>query len=455
MTAPLTSPIASQIPSPPGAGLAVQPLPFPSRLESILLYGTFSLLMFGPLAFGAVEWWSLFIMEAGPALLLLLWCVRQFLSKELQLANHPLFPPMLVFAALIGVQIAAGRSAYRYSTVSQGLLYCAYGIFCFLINQNLRRTRQVRTLAIILSVYGFVVAAFALIQSISSNGKLYWLRIPQQGGWIYGPYVNHNHYAGLMEMLVPIPLVFCLTRFARGPRKAMAAVSAALMASTIFLSGSRGGMVAFSVQMAILASLLTVKHTHRRTMIGLALFLMTVVGLLAWVGGAELTHRLATVDTETRTELSGGTRMSINRDGLNMFAHRPMLGWGLAVFPDVFPEFRTFSTNFFINHAHNDYLQLLTEMGALGFVTMLWFVVTVYRQSVAKIRNWTERPNGAVAVATLLGVSGILVHSFVDSNLQIPANAALFYVLCTLGAMEAHFGNPRRTSRHNSSDLSS
>jgi len=112
MTAPLTSPIASQIPSPPGAGLAVQPLPFPSRLESILLYGTFSLLMFGPLAFGAVEWWSLFIMEAGPALLLLLWCVRQFLSKELQLANHPLFPPMLVFAALIGVQIAAGRSAF-------------------------------------------------------------------------------------------------------------------------------------------------------------------------------------------------------------------------------------------------------------------------------------------------------------------------------------------------------
>lgn len=91
---------------------------------------------------------------------------------------------MLVFAALIGVQIATGRSAYRYSTVSQGLLYCAYGIFCFLINQNLRRTRQVRTLAIILSVYGFVVAAFALIQSISSNGKLYWLRIPRQVGYM-------------------------------------------------------------------------------------------------------------------------------------------------------------------------------------------------------------------------------------------------------------------------------
>src|SRR5438094_9623526 len=136
----------------------------------------------------------------------------------------------------------------------------------------------------------------------------------------------------------------------------MAAVSAALMARTIFLSGSRGGMMAFSVQMAILASLLTLKDIHRRTMIALALFLMAVVGRLVWVGGAELTHRLVTVDTETRTELYGGTRMSINRDGLSMFAHRPMLGWRLAVFPDVLPEFRTFSTNFLINHAHTDYL---------------------------------------------------------------------------------------------------
>ena len=51
--------------------------------------------------------------------------------------------------------------------------------------------------------------------------KLYWIRTPRFGGWIYGPYVNHNHYAGLMEMLAPIPLIFALTRRARGPRKAL------------------------------------------------------------------------------------------------------------------------------------------------------------------------------------------------------------------------------------------
>ena len=95
------------------------------------------------------------------------------------------------------------------------------------------------------------MASFALLQGLSATTRLYWLRTPRMGGWIYGPYVNHNHYAGLMEMLVPIPLVFSLTRGARGPRKIMAGMAAALMASTIFLSGSRGGMLAFVVEMGI------------------------------------------------------------------------------------------------------------------------------------------------------------------------------------------------------------
>src|SRR5205807_10202736 len=124
------------------------------------------------------------------------------------------------------------------------LIYCSYGMLCFISGQTLLRNSQARKLALILSIYGSVLAAFALVQGISSNGRLYWMRQPRMGGWIYGPYVNHNHYAGLMELLVPIPLVFSLTHGARGRRKLLATVAAAVMASTIFLSGSRGGMAA-------------------------------------------------------------------------------------------------------------------------------------------------------------------------------------------------------------------
>jgi O-antigen ligase len=138
--------------------------------------------------------------------------------------------------------------------------------------------------------------------------------------------------------------------------------------------------------------------------------------------------------------------MSINRDGLRMFLKRPVLGWGLGAFPVVYPQFRTFYTNFFVNEAHNDYLQLLVEMGLLGFATMLWFLVTLLRNAIKKMKNWHGDMSGAVTLACVLGVSGILVHSAVDFNLQIPANAALFYVFCTIAAAEP-FAQPARKRR--------
>ena len=80
---------------------------------------------------------------------------------------------------------------------------------------------------------------------------------------------------------------------------------------------------------------------------------------------------------------------------------------------------------------------------------MLWFLAAVVRSALRKLDRWMDDINGGVTLAALLGVIGILVHSFVDFNLQIPANAALFYVLCAIAAMEPRFNPPRRkTVRH-------
>lgn len=419
-----------------------------SALDSVIFYGVFVLLMFGPLAFGAVEAWAIFILEAGAALLLMLWAVRQSRSSELSLARNPLFAPMLAFALLVSVQLATGRTAYRYETISTALLYCAYGMLCFLLIQTMRHTAQVQVATRMLTIYGFVLASFALIQGLSSTSRLYWIRTPRFGGWIYGPYVNHNHYAGLMEMLAPVPLIFALTRGAAGPRKTMAAAAAALMAGTIFLSGSRGGMLALIVQCVVLTVIVIRRQKSRKIVVAVGVSLVIAVGLLAWLGGGELSHRLASIHSETRTELSGGTRIEIDRDALKMFARKPLLGWGMGTFPDVYPQFRSFHTNFFINEAHNDYLQLLVETGGLGFATMLWFLWSVYRNGAKKLSNWPEDANGATALAALIGVTGILVHSLVDFNLQVPANAAFFYVFCAVAAMEPKFGKSRRKASH-------
>jgi len=106
----------------------------------------------------------------------------------------------------------------------------------------------------------------------------------------------------------------------------------------------------------------------------------------------------------------------------------------LGTFPVVYPQFRTFYTNFFVNEAHNDYAQLLAEMGLLGFSTLVWYMIILYRQVRRRLGKWSTDVSSAVTLSCTLGVIGILVHSFVDFNLQIPANAALFYVSSTIAA---------------------
>src|SRR5271165_6312616 len=247
-----------------------------------------------------------------------------------------------------------------------------------------------------------------------------------------------------MEMLAPIPLVVSLTRLAPPKVRAVAAAAAAIMVGTIFLSGSRGGMLAIFAEIVILATLLVKQKRGLRTAVGIGVFLAIVIGLLVWIGGAELSQRIATAGPG-HSDLSSDIRAYINRDGLRMFLKKPVLGWGLGTFPIVYPQFRTFYTNFFVNEAHNDYLQLLVEMGLLGFGTMLWFLLTLYARAIKKIGNWTGEIGGATALACVLGLSGILVHSVFDFNLQIPANAALFYVLCTVA--------DRKSTRLNSSHV--
>ncbi len=404
------------------------------RLGNILLYGTFGLLMFGPLAFGAVEPWAIFILETGAVTLALVWLARQRLEQELTIEWNPLFLPMAAFGLLIAGQIVFRKSAYLHDTFSQAILYVAYAILCFVSTQSLLRASQARKLGVILGFYGFVLATFSLLQGIAPNGKLYWVREPRLGGWIYGPYVNHNHYAGLMELLIPIPLVISLTHLAHERERLAAGIAAAVMTGTVFLSGSRGGMLAVLAEFLLLAILLTRQKRGVRTAVGVGVFAIVLLSLLTWLGGKELTTRIFSIGKESRTEISGGMRISIDRDGLAMFRQKPVLGWGLGAFPIVYPEFRSFYTNFFVNEAHNDYLQLLTETGVVGFGVMVWFVFVLYRAAVPKIANWTSSVTGSLTLACTLGVTGILVHSFFDFNLEIPANAALFYVLCSLAA---------------------
>jgi hypothetical protein len=172
-----------------------------------LFTGAALILLAAPLAFGAVQPWAIFLLEASASALLFAWGFHQWRRQELKVSWHPVYGPLLAFGALIALQWIFGITAYRHVTYSLLLLYIGYGLLIFVITQTLRRSSQVRPLARLVCGYGLVMASFALVQGIAPNGKLYWIWPLEQGGLIYGPYVNHNHYAGLMEMLTPFPLV--------------------------------------------------------------------------------------------------------------------------------------------------------------------------------------------------------------------------------------------------------
>jgi O-antigen ligase len=424
----------------------------PRITNTSLLMGVSAVVLLGPLAFGAVEPWSIFALEACAMLMFGVWAYRQWSNRELSILDHLLYRPMSAFFALVVVQWVVGTTVYRLVTYTHLLLYAAYGVLAFVVTQTLRRSSQFELLAKLITGYGALVASFAILQGLAPNGKLYWIWTSAQGGSIYGPYVNHNHYAGLMEMLLPFPLVLAATQFTNGSRKIVVAGIAALMAASIFLSGSRGGMTAFAVQMVLLGILLARKRegSWKQPLI-LGAFLALVIVFLVWMGGNELTQRLVSIHSEAREEINGGVRLTIDRDCLRMLLKRPFLGWGVGAFPIAYPEFRSFYTTFFVNQAHNDYLQLLVETGLAGFSIAIWFLVLVFRQASGKLKNWTETATGALTVAALLGCVGILVHSLFDFNLQIPANAALFYVLCAIAALAPLQESTRRRvlRRHN------
>jgi O-antigen ligase len=426
----------------------VQPKPARFGVNEVVLYGLATLILFCPLAFGAVEPWSIFILQAVSAILFIVWLYGQLRSPEPAVLWTPIFRPMLAFLALMCVQLLPGISAYRHATYSTLLLYIAYGVVCFLITQTLTRTTHILRLTTTVIIYGTGMAMFAVLQSLSSSGKLYWIRTPRFGGWIYGPYVNHNHYAGLMEMLVPIPLVFAFSRYAHGRERWAAASAAAFMGATIFLSGSRGGMIAFAVQVAIFLYFLFREKAASRGAFLMAAFLVISLAAIAWIGGSEVTARLSTISGSKHSDLTNDIRFQINRDTLHMFAQRPILGWGLGTFETVYPQFRSFYTNLLVDKAHNDYLQLLAETGVIGFAIMLWFLISVFRPAWPKIRNWPSEVNGAVTLSAVLGITGILIHSLVDFNLEIPANALLFYSLAAVAALPPRFRKSRRDPKH-------
>jgi O-antigen ligase len=408
-----------------------------------VLYGLGGVLMYGVITFGAVEPWSLFGFETLAVGLLLLWAFEQLITGA-EFVFSPLYVPAVLFGAVAAVQLLLHRTVYADMSRASSFAYLAYAMILVVAVQMLRTEEDIKRLVGFLTVAGFLIAIFAVIQNLTSKDEIYWI-VPVRGpSFIFGPYVNHNHYAGLMEMLAPFPLVLSMMEELTPPKRVLLAFAGVFMAGTIFLSLSRGGMTAFGCEVVFLAGVLWWKNASRRSAAILAAACLLILMFLVWLGGKNLVERFVSFKTD---DASYHTRIQIARDSIPMIEARPVMGWGLGTFTTVYPRYRSFYADVFINAAHNDYVQVLAETGALGFAAVLGFLAVLYLRGFRKLRGSRLDLAQAATLAALLGITGILVHSFVDFNLQIPANAAMFYVLAAIAAASFPATSSRRRRR--------
>ena len=425
-------PLVENIAESPAAPAVATNSRLQERLRVLLFVCFCALLIFDPLALGIVDEWSVGLFEAGAAALLLLWAVEQVAASEIEAVWSPIYWPMIAFVGIVLVQLTFHQTAYQFASLSELWLYIAYGVLIFVGTQLFRRQYLIR-FGSIMTAFGSAYALFALIQGFTSGGKIYWWITPQAGS-VYGSYVNHNHYAGLMELLFPMALVPALMGQSGKTKRLWLTFAATLMAASIFLSGSRGGMIALLVEIAFLAGFWIRDFSAKKAMASVAVFCLVTALFLAWVAPQQVGGRIS--------NLHDPSRMLIHRDAVRMFLAHPLLGSGFGAFAVAFPHYRVFFDGFFVNHAHDDYLELLLETGLLGFAAAVWFLVVMYREGFRNVAPEKTSASALIRTAALAGCSGFLAHSFMDFNLHIPGNAALFFVLCA-----AAVAGPPETSR--------
>ena len=187
------------------------------------------------------------------------------------------------------------------------------------------------------------------------------------------------------------------------------------------------------------------KHASRATVIllvSLIVFDLVVVG--TFFGMEKVVNRIENTTLNT-----------VWRDEVNVYAYEYELlndnlltGAGAGSFYGVFPEYRKEDVrNIYFNHAHNDYMQFAVEFGLIGFIPLLFAVVLSFVVALQAQRKRRDSLMRGLSFSALMVIISFGIHSTVDFNLQIPANAATFMVILALGWLSLYFKDKKYSSR--------
>jgi O-antigen ligase len=179
--------------------------------------------------------------------------------------------------------------------------------------------------------------------------------------------------------------------------------------------------------------------------------LLTAILGVSWIGMQQVLARFSGIQ---KLEVTAGKRTAMQRDTFRLFLDHPIIGTGLGTLEMVYPPYDTLYDGKVVNHAHNDYLEALAETGVIGGLACGWFLGLLLVNALQGMQSEENSFSSALNLSSLVACSGILVHSLVDFNLHIPANALLFFVSAHMASVrlqptDSAPGDSRSHHRHN------
>ena len=330
-----------------------------------------------------------------------------------------------------GVRFAS-LSVFPAGTFQYFLLVCAYLVIFLLARELTWRCRN-RLWLSIWPVLGIAAleASLGLWQYFGGNG--------QQNRW--GTYANHNHFAGFLEMSLPFAVMYPVALLHRSRSRLHSSIMpvltacgvwalAAIIFTGIVYSFSRMGFIAALSSLFLMGTLVfetqqpsLAAPSRRRQWIAIAVLAALVLASFAFLPPDKLIQRFA--HFVSADGLTDEGRSGLWIETIPLIRAYPVFGCGLGGYETAFSRFKKSGMLVTDDFVHNDYLQLLAELGLAGFVIAAALAFSVVRTALRDAVNSPEPEARYFAVACAGAFAAILLHSFVDFNLYIPANAML------------------------------
>jgi len=356
---------------------------------------------------------------------------------------------MHAMAADLGVQASTATLSIDAQASRVSLLKSlAYSGVFFLALALAGRRSRVQLLARVLVYAAVIETVYAVSLHLGNVTEDYFGTLLEHGESATGTYANRNHFAGYLEMSLALGIGLLIAglsdrkadtwrRFFQhtlewilSPRMILRLALCVLVIG-LTTTHSRMGNTAFfsSLLVAGAIGIALSRHATRNTVLLLASLIaidLFIVG--SWFGVEKLAQRLqeTTVQEAQGREEPAAYAVQLIRD------YAPF-GSGPGTFYVAFPRYRPATVANFYTQTHNDYVQVAAESGVAGFAAIGLFVAAAL--AAALLAQWRRRDPlmRGMSFACIMGVTSLLIHSWVDFNLQIPANAALFMVLLALG----------------------